>query len=171
MKKHVRADVMKSEIWSISNYRALITSKYFIALCLIISSFIVVLVGKIPSSLYILLPLFILPLILSFALKDYARRYDYKFLKLLTLERPFVLNNLKHKYHYSRVNYTAESISYFLILILICLWQFNYASTSGMKPAIIYLPSWIIISGVLVRLIVIIFYLIKLPYDLSHNKV
>jgi hypothetical protein len=123
------------------------------------------------SPLYILILFHTLPPILIFALKDYAQKYKYPVLINATEDKPFLLNNLKRKYKYSKIKYITNSISYFITIILISLWQYNNNVTENINTSFVYVPVLILATGLALRLIAIIVYQIKLPYDLSHNKV
>lgn len=170
MNEFDRAAVMRKEIRSISNYRALLISKYFISISLVISSFFVGYYGYAASPVYILLLFLVLPSILTFAFKDYSTRLENKILKNITKDNPFVLNSLKRKYSYSKVNFVSNSVIFFFILLLILLWQLSLYRIVYVNPIILYQPTMIITSGVMLRIILIIYYQIKLPYDLTHNK-
>jgi len=165
-----KATVMRKEIKIISNYRALLISKFFICICLIIASYIVGYFGYATSPVYILLIFMVLPPIFSFAFKDYSKKFNYNFLKNITEDAPFLLINMKRKYNYSRVGYVSNSITFIFTLLLLCLWKYNLNSIDHTNPLIIYLPNIIIAGGLLIRIIVIIIYQVKLPYDLSHNR-
>ena len=170
MDNQTKAEVMKKEIWMISNYRALIISKYFLSLCLFIAFYFARFFQYIMSPMYILIVLNAFPPILSFAFKDYAKKNDNKFSIYATKERPFLLNSLKRKYNYSRVNDISNSLTFLLTLLLLSLWQYNFNTLHNIPNKLIYLPSMIVITSVILRLFGIIFYKIKLHYTLIHNR-
>jgi hypothetical protein len=166
-----KAITMKIEIRAIANYRGVIISKRFLTLFLGLISLYLGVIKYAMSPLYILIILSALPPILSFALKDYAQKYKYKLLIELTQDKPFLLNVLKRKYKYSKVDYVATSISYLLALIFIGLWQYNYTTLENIHNTLEKVPVLILAAGLVLRFLTIIFYRIKLPYDLSHNRV
>lgn len=164
------ASAMKKEIRLIAGYRALIISKYYLSILLGITTLYLAQKRYTVSSLYVLLFLDVLPQIVSFALKDYAKKLDHKILKTLTEDHEFKLKQLKSKYKYTKVNYLSNSVSYLLALLLICLWQINYSQWMQNHPVLVYLPLFVLSSSLLIRFIGIIFYQFKFPYDLRHNK-
>jgi hypothetical protein len=161
---------MKSEIRAVSGYRALIISRNYISLLLGIVSLYLGFIKYAVSSLYILLLLLALPPILRFALLDYSKKNPSRFIAGITKDIPFKLNFLKEKYKYTRLNYISNSISYLFALVLICLWQLNYRSRTDIATFLIYVPEFILVSGLLLRLLGAAFYRLKFPYDLSHNR-
>jgi hypothetical protein len=169
--KNNKALVMKNEIRAIAGYKALLISKFFICLCLALSAYYVGYIGYASSPVYILLVYFVLPSILSYAFKDYSGKLDHKFLKEITNNPPFLLNSLKRKYHYTRVNYVTNNISFFFILFLICLWLSSMYKIDNISVFTLSIPKFMLIVGILLRILGNIFYLLKLPYDLTHNKV
>jgi len=171
MNQSDRATVMRKEIRIISNYRAVLISKFFIIICLAISSFFVGYYGYAASPIYILLLFLILPPILSFAFRDYSARFDNSFFKYIAKDTPFVLSSLKRKYSYTRVSYMSNSILFFFTLLLIFFWQYSLTSIGNINPIVLYQPNMIISGGILIRFIAIVYYQIKLPFDLSHNKI
>ena len=166
-----KAATMKKEINAVAGYRALMISKYFITLLLGIASFYLGIIRYAMSPFYILLMLNILPPILNYALKDYAKKNIVnRLLAGFVEDIPFQLNMLKRKYKYSRLNYFSNSISYLFALLLLCLWQYNYNITENINELIIKLPLTILATGVSLRFLGIVVYRLKFPYDLSHNK-
>lgn len=161
---------MKAEIHSISSYRALMITRVSLSFFLIISTIWMGILNYPSSPLYIFLFLNLMPSILTFAFQDYAKKYPNKILRNITLDAPFHLKILKKKYHYSRVKYISNSISFLLALILLLFWQYYCNSLLTTNLFLIYLPSAIITINVIIRVICILFYRIKLPYDLSHNR-
>lgn len=171
MKDTNKATAMKKEIRSLSNYRSLQICKLFISVSLVIASFYVGLLDYAASPVYILLFYLVLPPLLSFILKDYNEKHNHPFLQSLIKDQPFLLNTLKKKYHYNKLNYTVNTISFFFVLFLLCLWQYNLSTMETVNKIASALPKIIITGGVLIRIIGSILYQLKLPYDLSHNKI
>jgi hypothetical protein len=172
MKDYKKIRTMNNEIKTISKYRALMIGKYYMTLCLILSFFILGYQNYTDIPVYILLFLYILPPVLSFALRDYIKRYNIKILQNISNITPFILSTLKKKYCYSRVNNISNSISFFIALILLSLWQYNYYNISDrISIFCLYSPAIILVSSVLIRYSSIIFYYFKLSYDLKNNKV
>ncbi|MDF2945033.1 MAG: hypothetical protein K0S01_3891 [Herbinix sp.] len=165
------AITMKKEIRAVANYKAILISKNYITILLGIIALYLGIYKYIMSPLYILIVMNALPPILTFALKDYAEKYKLQALTNITEDKPFRLSNLKRKYRYSRVKYVANSISYLLALFLISLWQYKYNNSEDIQGILINVPVLILASGLALRFLTIIFFQIKLPYDVSHNKV
>jgi len=165
------AIVMKKEIRAVANYKAILISKNYITLILGLVSLVFGFLNYGMSSLYILILLNALPPILAFGLKDYADKYKLQILFDITEDKPFQLINLKRKYKYSRVNYVANSVAYLFALILIALWQYNYNTSFNKQSILVNTPVLILASGLALRLVAIIYFQIKIHYDLSHNKV
>lgn len=164
------AFIMKREVRSIASYRALIFGKYFLTILLGALSLYLGLKRYPMSPLYILIILSILPPILVYALKDYSKKSSIPILTAIVHEPEYKLTHLRDKYHYSRISYIANSISYLFALLLICLWQYNYNQTMQSHPILLLLPVIILVTGVISRFFIYIFYYFKLPYDLTHNK-
>lgn len=164
------ASVMKNEIRMIAGYRALIISKYYFLLLLGMLGLFLAQKNLAASPLYVLLILSTLPPIISYALNDYAKKITHRLLIAATKDPQFKLKQLKSKYRYTRIKYVSNSVTYVFALLLICLWQVNYSNTMQAYPFLIYIPLVILISGLLVRLLGVVFYRFKLPYDLRHNK-
>ncbi len=161
---------MKIEIRAISNYRAIILSKYYLSLVLSLTSLYLGFLKYAMSPLYIVIILNALPPILMFALKDYAQRYKNKLLTSITNEPRFRLNSLKRKYKYSRLSYISNSISYLVTIVFIGIWQFSNSNFVNIVPLLINVPVIILVTGLVVRVLVKIIYQLKLPYDLMHNR-
>lgn len=164
-----KALIMKAEIRSISNYRALIISRISLSICLTASAFYVGILGYPASPLYILLMLNLLPSILSYIFKDCAMKYRNRLFKFITEDPAFYLRILKKKYHYSHLNHVTNSLSFLIALVLLIYWQYYCSTLQTINLFIIYQPALIVIINVLLRFFCIIFYRFKLPYDLSHN--
>jgi len=162
---------MKKEIRIISKYRALIISKYYLFLLLILVSLYLGMINYAMSPLYIAIILYFLPMIVGFALKDYAKKYRHKILISIIEESPFLLNHMKSKYKYSKLNYISNAIAYVIALLLIALWQYNYSTMVRINPFLQIIPVLILFSALTLRYLGIIYYQIKLHYDLSHNRV
>lgn len=165
-----KAIVMKNEIRTLSKYRSLILSKYYLSITLGLISLYLGVMRYSASSLYILLVLISLPSILTYMLSDLAKKSKYVFITKFNQDSPFLLSYLKRKYRYTKTKYIANSISYFITLILLCLWYINYSSSKYMQPYLIKIPIYIMVSAILFRLLVIFFYQHKLHYDLINNK-
>jgi hypothetical protein len=164
------ASVMKKEIRLIAGFRALIISKYLLSLLLGFITLYLAQKNLTVSPLYVLLFLDLLPQIISYALKDYAKKSDHKILKAITEDHEFKLKQLKSKYKYTKLHYFSNSVSYLLALFLICLWQINYSHSMQNYPGLVNAPLFLLATGLLVRFFGVIFYQFKLPYDLRHNK-
>jgi len=165
-----KAYQMRKEIRLISKYKALGLSKNFMSICLVISTIYVSLQRYPVSPLYILFLLHVLPPILSFAIKDYANRYHNKILIYLSKENPFLLSALKRKYHYSRINDSSNTFSFYFTLIMLILWQYNYITMYYIESWHLYIPVIILSVALFIRSIGTIFYQFKLHYDISTNK-
>jgi len=165
------ANIMKKEIRAVSNYRALIISKYYLTALLGITSLYLGFLRYAMSPLYILLLLNILPPVLVIAFNDYGKKYNVKVLLSIIKDAPFQLRNLKMKYRYSKLHYVTNSASYLFALILIGLWQYNYNTSANINTGLLKLPIIILTTAFSIRLLGVIFYQIKIPYDLEHNKV
>ena len=164
------ASIMKREIRMIANHRALMVSRYFFSILLGIASLYLGFKRYPVSPLYILLFLNILPSILKYAIQDYSQKYRNRLVIAISTEEPFKLENLRTKYKYSKQVYISNSISYLIAIFLICLWQINYNNT-GIDSAISILPISILSLGLMLRFLSVLLYRIKLPYDLSHNRI
>jgi hypothetical protein len=162
------AVIMKREIRLIAKYRALIISKYFITLLLCIMSLYLGIMRYALSPFYILLVLNILPPVLNHVIREYSGKN--RLLSDIRKDQPFKLKLLKNKYKYTRLNYVSNSISYLSALLLIGMWQYNYSASENMIDLIVPVPVIILAAGIFVRLLGIIFYQLKLSYDLSHNR-
>lgn len=165
-----RLKIMRNEIIKTSRYQALIISRYYMSICLGVSFLILALAGYTVSALYIFLILNIMPSILSYIIKDVANNRNHVFLKSIVKETPFLLGNLKKVYHYTKLTHIANAISYVVALLLLLLWQYNYTTRGGIQATFTYLPTGILFSSVILRILCFFWYVWKLPYDLSHNK-
>lgn len=168
---NLKALTMKKEIRSIAKHRALLISKYYLALLLLPTSLYLSFLKYALSPFYIFILLYGMPPILNSAIKDYSVRHSSHFLKNITEDTPFLLNHLKVKYKYSTLSYFTNSISYFFALLLIGLWQYNFSSIIRIHPVLQVVPAFILFTALTLRYLGIVFYQIKLPIDLSHNRV
>lgn len=162
---------IKVEIHTIVNYQALILSKYYITAILLLISLYLGFFRYNLSSLYILIVLNIFPYVFSAIIKDSASKTGNHILSSITADSNFQLDALKNKYNYTKTKYISNSITYLITLILIGLWQYRNNIDSYLRDDIQHLPSLVMITGLSLRLLCIIYYRFKLPYDLSHNKV
>lgn len=160
---------INKEIRSLSNYRALLLSKYYISVLLLIVSIYLVIKKYPASSFYILIILYTFPAILNFALSDYAKKYKSKLLLRITKDIPFILQSLKNKYKYTQLNYISNSITYLLCMLLLFLWQISYSKSS--EGLLSLVPYIIIVSGIAVRIIFLIIYHFKLTHHVKHNRI
>jgi len=166
-----KAVAMKKEIRMIANYRALILCKLILSLFLGATSLYLGLIGYAMSPFYILLILNLLPPILTNALKGNQNNIKIKQFAYIILETPFQLNSLKGKYKYSRTKYIANMVSYLIAIFLILCWQYNYLTSENSQNFLFYFPLIALCLGLLSRLLLVVVYRLKLPYDLSHNRV
>lgn len=166
-----KAQSMKKEIRNISGYRALILSKYYICILLVISTFYMGIHKFGVSPLYILLFLTFLPSIISYSIHEYAQKYHNKFLKDLLQEAPVHFVNLKKKYKYSKVSYVSNQTAYIFSSLLICLWQINSSYSINPDSFLSKLPLIILGTALTLRFLLALLYRVKLPHDLMHNKI
>ncbi|MGB4659453.1 MAG: hypothetical protein WBI07_09750 [Mobilitalea sp.] len=165
------AITMKKEIRMIANYRALTQCKLILSLFLGITTLYLGYISYAVSPLYILILLNFLPPILTSALKGNQNNIKIKRLADALLDTPFQLSSLKRKYKYSKTKYFANMVSYILAIFLILCWQYNYLTSESSHTMLFYFPLAALCLGLITRLLLIIIYRIKLPYDLSHNRV
>ena len=158
------------EIIKISSYRPLIISKYYLTTTLAISFLLLVLAGDTESAFYILLTLNTIPPILSFVLTNYSKKKTNSYLFTFIEDDRFILDNLKGKYKYRKIKHITNLISYLIALLLIMLWQYTYLAKGGIIQQFIYLPSALLLSSLFFYLILIVFYIIKIKYDLANNN-
>jgi flagellar biosynthesis protein FliQ len=166
-----KAIIMKQEIRAISNYRSLIFSKYYLSLFLGITTIYLGYLRYALSPLYILILLYIIPIILTTMFKDNADKSNNRYIRQLFDEPVFILDNLKHKYRYSKTVCIVNSISYFIANLFIGLWQYDYATTNINNTILSFTPIIILTTGLLLRAICYLVYYIKIPFDLHHNRV
>ncbi|MDF2539030.1 MAG: hypothetical protein K0S76_2051 [Herbinix sp.] len=171
MNQNDKAITMKKEIQAVAHYKALRITKYYLIIALILSTLLTGYSGYPSSSFSILFVFLVLTPILSFTLKDYSSRNDNKFLKALTQDPPFYLNTLKKKFRYSKVQYTAETISFYFTMLLLFLWLYHLRSYEHINPLVLYQPVIIIISCIILRVFAGIIYKLNINYDLMHNKI
>ena len=165
-----RLKTMQKEILRISAYRALIISRFYMSICLTISLFLLVFSGYSEAAFYILLTVNLMPVILSYIVKDFAARTQKTILTALVSESPFLLDTLKKKYNYTKLRNFTNSVSYIAALPLLLLWQYSYPA-DGMPAYLLLLPTRILMSSVLLRILGIPFIYWKLHIDLSHNRI
>jgi hypothetical protein len=165
-----KAVIMKKEIRAVAYYQALIISKRLLSILLLLMSLYLGLLRFPMSPLYVLLFLNALPFVISYASKEYSKKNQNRILLELVKDDPFLLSTLKKKYKYTKLRYMSNSVSYLFSLFLIGLWQYSYRIHYYIPDNLQNIPVLFLSSSLLVRLIGIIFYQWKLPYDLSHNK-
>lgn len=170
MEDYKRKRKIQSEVIKTSSYRALIITKYYLTICLAISFLLLAFAGYTESAFYILLTLNAIPPILSYVLKDYSKNRANSWLSSFTEDKTFTLNNLKAIYGYLKVEHIANSVSYLITLVLLILWQYTYISKGGMMQELIYLPTLLLLSSLLVHLVLFIFYIFKIRWVLSNNS-
>lgn len=165
------AIAMKKEIRSVSNYRALLISKYYLNTVLLIITLYLGMINYAVSSFYVLLMLNLLPPILSAGFKDFNTKYDISLMKRIVLDSPFLLNSMKKKYRYTHLRYITNSISYIIAFLLLAIWQYSYNRTDNLLPRLAFVPLFVALSTLILRITGSIFYRLKLRYDILHNKV
>ena len=164
-----KAFQMNQEIRAIAAYRALVISKYYIAILLAMLSLYLGYLKINMSSLYIIIVLLAFPPLITSGMRDYSKKTSNVIMKLIQ-EEPFHLGELRKKYHYSRLDYLANSVVYLVTLLLIMMWQFRNHIDPTLPDYLRNMPFIILALGLFFRLICLLFYRIKLPYDLTHNK-
>lgn len=160
---------MNMEITTIANFRALIISKLYIIAMLGLTAFYYGIFQYNQSPLYIIIVMCILPLFIKQALISWKSDTN-RFLKAME-DTPFLLDNLKAKYKFKRQTYVANSVTYLVAALLILLWQYKSMEVDYFQDFLIYVPVFILITGIIVRFLCFIIYRIKLPYDLKNNLV
>lgn len=145
-------------------------TKYYLTIALTISFLLLVIVGDTESAFYILLTLNAIPPILSFILKDYSKKKAHSYLFTFIEDNRFILDNLKCKYKYQKIKHITNLISYLIALVLLILWQYTYLSKDRIIQQFIYLPTALLVSSLFFYLILIVFYIIKIKYDLTNNN-
>ncbi|MBP1754271.1 MAG: hypothetical protein H6Q59_669 [Firmicutes bacterium] len=166
-----KAAIMKNEIRVVANHRALMISKWILSFALLFVALYLGILRFPISPLYILLFLIFLPPILSSAAKDYSKKSQNKVLLAIVQDDPFLLNTIKTKYKYTKLRYITNSASYLVSLFMISLWQYNYSHQYYLADYLKSIPITLLASSLMIRLLVILLYRLKLPYDLSNNKV
>jgi hypothetical protein len=162
---------MKMEIRAIANYQALIISKYYINIMLILITLYLGFFRYNLSSLYILIVLNLFPNALAVGIKDYVKKTGNRILTTITTDNSFQFNILKQKYKYTRLKYVSNSITYLITLILISLWQYRNYIDQYLRYEVKNLPLLVLMTGLFLRLLGILYYRLKLSYDLYQNKV
>lgn len=157
------------EITTIASFRALKISKYYIIVLLGLTSFYYGIFQYNQSPLYIIIVMCILPVFIKNASTNSGSN-SKQFLKA-TKDTPFLLDNLKAKYKFNKQSYIADSVTYLVAAILILLWQYKSMEPELFQGFLIYAPAFILITGIIVRLLCFIIYRIKIPYDLKNNLV
>lgn len=170
MEDQRRKRTIQLEIIKTSLYRSLIITKYYLTASLIISFLLLVVAGYTESAFYILLALNTIPPILSYILRDYSKKNSNSYFYFFIEDNAFILDNLKAKYKYQKLKYITNLVSYLITLGLLILWQYTYLSKGGIIQEFIYLPTALLLSSLLVHLIFIVFYILKIKYDLSNNN-
>ncbi len=166
-----KASVMKKEIRAIASYQALMISRWFLSSALLITTLYLGILRFPVTPLYILLFLNTLPAIISYAVIDYSRKSQNILLQNIRKDDSFLLGTIKKKYNYTKLRYTSNSVSYLVAIVFIGLWQYNYSSYYYIPRYLKSLPFFILAVSLMVRLTGILFYQLKLHYDLSHNRV
>ncbi|MDF2541239.1 MAG: hypothetical protein K0S47_957 [Herbinix sp.] len=166
-----KSNLMKQELRKIANYIAVIQTGRFETISLGLSIIYVLTMKFAFAPIYILLTLHVLPLILSFWVKDYAKKYQYVYLERIVTEDKFLLNQLKEKYHYNKLNYLSRSITLGFTVFLLFLWQYRFHNLEHPNHYFENLPSGIIIGVVLIRIVAPFINYIRLHKALSMNKV
>lgn len=165
-----KAIIMKKEIRLLSQYRSLIISRHFLTLILSITAMVFSFFRYNLAPLYTVIVLNAFPPFLTFAISDYSKNARKPLLIAITKDESFLLEHLKKRYRYSRLNYLANSLTYLIAMFFLALWQYNFSTTSPVPPYLQKLPVIILSTGLLLRMIGIPIYQIKLHYDLTHNR-
>lgn len=170
MENNNKKGTIQSEIIKTSLYRSLIITKYYLTTFLAISFLLLAVAGYTESAFYILLSLNAIPPILSIILKDYSKKQPDSWLFSFMEDNAFILDNLKAKYSYLKIKHITNFVSYLITLVLLILWQFTYLSKGGILQQFIYLPTILVVSSLFVHLMLFVFYIFKIKYDLSNNR-
>ena len=165
-----KAIIMKKEIRLLSQYRSLIISRHFLTLILSITAIGFALFNYNMAPLYTVILLNAFPPILTYAILDNVKNAKKPLLTAVAKEETFLLEHLKKRYRYSRVNYLSNSVTFLIAMLFLALWQYNFSTMALVPTYLRKLPVIILSSGLLLRIIGIPFYQIKLHYDLTHNK-
>lgn len=165
-----KASIMKKEIRAVAHYRALLISKWYLSFLLLIVGLYLGIKRFPISPLYILLFLNALPPIFSFAAKDYGSKSQNRILQDIITDKPFLLGTFIKKYKYSKLHYVSNSASYLISLILISLWQYNYNQQYYIPTFLKMTPIIILVTSITLRMLGIIYYRWKFPYDIAHNR-
>ncbi len=166
-----KALTIKKEIRSIASHRALIISKYFLSFALLISGLYLGLIRLSATPFYILLFLYVIPIVISLSAEDHSRKTQHRLFQNIIRDKSFVLESLKTKYKYTKLRFVSNSLSYLTAIALIGLWQYNYKMQYYIPNHVKNIPVLILAVSLVIRFVGIIFYEQKLRYDLSHNKV
>ncbi len=165
------AIIMKREIRTLAQYRSLMISRHFLTVLLSITAFWFAIFNYNMAPLYTVLLLNAFPPVLSYAISDYAKKTKLPLLISITKEDPFLLNNLKKRYHYSRIKHLSNSVTYLIAMLFLALWQYNFSTKAVIPFYLEKLPVILLCVGLLLRLSGIPCYRFKLHYDLTHNRV
>ncbi|MDF2906467.1 MAG: hypothetical protein K0R34_1788 [Herbinix sp.] len=165
-----KAAIMNKEIQAVASYRALLISKWFLSSFLLTVALYLGMLRFPISPLYILLFLNALPPIFTFAAKDYGKKSQNRILHDIITDVPFLLGTIKIKYKYSKLHYLSNSAAYLISLFLIGLWQYNYSQQYYLPIFLKTIPVSLLAISIVIRLIGIIYYRWKLPYDIAHNR-
>lgn len=167
-----KAFIIKKEIIIISRHRALVISKHILTFVLSSLALYVGIRGYAVSPLYILLVLNALPPILTSSIHNYNQQKSANKVHHFTnTNQIIVLIGLKNKYRYSRIRYIANSVAFITSLFLLSIWHYSYQIAPIKEPVLNLLPFILLLSIILFRILLYIVYRVKIPYDLSHNRV
>lgn len=147
---------LSMEIFLIASYCGLMKSKYILLVVFVIISFFNMYLGYTPTSIYILMVLVFLPYIITQVLQN--RRVE---------EGTLTLSSYAKKYHYSKIVSIANNLTYTLVILLILLWILNFKTYPHKHLWFSKVPSAMMIIGISSRILITIYYTLKIKKSLS----
>jgi hypothetical protein len=165
------AFTMKQEIRSVSVHRALILTKYMINLSLLIISIYLFYKAYALIPMYIFIIYNIMPIFISNVVKDYIKKHPESQLSIHIDKKDFQLNQIVRKYKYTPLRSFSNTISFFICILFLILWQYSYYMSPQENGILSRSPVIILACAFVLRFLFQVFYQIKIPYDLMHNKI
>ena len=151
-------DQMNYEINQYSKYGALVISKIYLLILLLIT-----------TAYYIYLHYSLVPFYIFASFVILPSLFGELFQKFIPKEGGYLLTTLRKRFKYTHKKYWGNNIAYFYIIFLLMLWQLRHQ----IKPPIIdfmtYYPVFLIVSSFIIRFVGIIIYTIILRHKLSNS--
>lgn len=158
-------NAVKMEIKRLADYLSLKYTRFILVFFLLLNFVLSTGWPTGPFGLYSTFIALVVPVFISSLLKNRVNKEGTN-----KAECEYHLSSLLSHYHFSAERLSGETVAFYIIIVVLMLWQKRNAAWPSDTAWCDYYPALLMSFGVIVRLILYIFHRFFLPYKtIKHN--